>query len=257
MSKSQFLDKSNVATLWEVISDEELFKSHTADVKNAILQLFSDNIKSFFNSESKNNKITLIEMNKKYILTILNFIKTYYPVPTLQKIVIKEEIQPTQKEIITIEERKQERLSDFDAKLHLVEEEFKNAISRPIPETPNFSDNIKEQTIKEMEKAIQEITEQRNYEIQQITKQQLPPPPQKQNNKHITWADEQKKDNITLSFEEQTADIFSKLKPKLKMSNSEIERNQIDKLEDDLNILKNDITDIKNTISKILTILSK
>jgi len=256
MSKTHFLDKANITTLWEVISDENIFKSHTADVKNAILQLFSDNIKGFYNSEIKNTKITLIEMNKKYILTILNFITTYYPAPTLQKIVIQEEIQPTQKDVITIEERKQERLSEFDNKLHLAQEEFKNAITKPIPETPNFSDNIKEKPILEMEKAIQEITEQRNYEIQQITKQQPVPahPAQSQtvNNKRISWADEQNVGNITLSMEEKSTDIFSKLKPNLPIVNA-IEMNQIQKLENEVNILKADITDIKNNINKILT----
>ena len=108
------MDKQNIATLWDVISDEELFKTHNADVKNTILQLFSDNIKGFYNSESKNSKITLMEMNKKYILMVLNFIKTYYPKPSINKIVIKEEIPLNNKDLITVEERKQERMTEIN-----------------------------------------------------------------------------------------------------------------------------------------------
>jgi len=185
MSKSQFLEKVNVNMLWDVISDEELFKNHTTDIKNTILQLFSDNIKGFYASESKNPKLTLMEMNKKYIVMILNFIKTYYPVPTINKIVIKEEIQMNNKDLITIEDRKKERLTEFDSKLQLVEEEFKSAMALPVPEIPKFTDNVTEEPIIDMEKAIKEIAQQRNYEIQEINKIQNGKINSSQNSKKI------------------------------------------------------------------------
>jgi len=172
MSKEAFLQKNNVATLWDVIADEDIFKNHSVDVKNNILQIFSDNIKGFYNSESRNSKISLMEMNKKYIIMILNFIKTNFPNPTINKIVIHNDpVQVNNTELITIEERKKERQTDFESKLHLVEEEFRNAIKQPVPETPNFSDNVKEKPITEMERAIKEMLEQRNYEIEQINNQ--------------------------------------------------------------------------------------
>lgn len=277
MNKSSFLDKQNIATLWDVISDEELFKSHNADVKNTILQLFSDNIKGFYNSESKNSKITLMEMNKKYILMVLNFIKAYYPKPTINKIVIKEEIQLNNKELITFEERQKERLTEFDTKLQLVEEEFKNAITRQVPETPDFSDNVKEKPIIEMEKAIKEITEQRNYEIQQITQQQITQQQitqqtsqdmntrvtnsvSKNKLKHIQWADETQ-GNIRLDLEEKEdndeINIFSKLKPIIKEEKTDVERNRIHKLEENVQLMKKEIDEIKTSISEILGILKR
>ena len=280
MSKSQFLDKQNIATLWDVISDEELFKTHNADVKNTILQLFSDNIKGFYNSESKNSKITLMEMNKKYILMVLNFIKTYYPKPSINKIVIKEEISLNNKDLITVEERKQERMTEFDSKLHLVEEEFKNAMALPMPEKPNFSDNVKEKPIIEMEKAIKEITEQRNYEIQQINQQtnekiaeqttssiqnnnmnnnmnnvinsssnRLKHIKPTENNRHIHWADQSSGENISLELEEK--DIFSKLKPISRETND----NRIHNLEETVNTMKTELNELKTSISEILTII--
>jgi hypothetical protein len=165
MAKSNFLDKNNIKTLWDVISDEEIFKTHRTDIKNSILQIFSENIKGFYNSESKNSKITLMEMNKKYILMILNFIKTTFPKPS--RIVIHEE---KEKELITIEERQQDRTSQFNKSLNIMEEEFKNAMALPVPEIPNFSDNVKESPITEMERAIKEMAEQRNYDMEQINK---------------------------------------------------------------------------------------
>lgn len=170
MSKINFLDKSNVSTLWDVIADEELFKNNSSEAKNNILQIFSENIKGFYNSESRNNKITLMEMNKKYILMILQFIKTNFALPTLKKIVIHDESISLNNDFITVEERKKERISQFDKDLNKMQEEFQHAISRPVPEPPNFSDNIKETPIVEMERAIKEMAEQRNYDIEQINK---------------------------------------------------------------------------------------
>ena len=40
MSKNVFLHKNNMATLWDVITDEDIFKKQTVDVKNNILQIF-------------------------------------------------------------------------------------------------------------------------------------------------------------------------------------------------------------------------
>jgi hypothetical protein len=40
----------------------------------------------------------------------------------------------------------------------------------PVPPVPKFSDNFKDGPISEMEKAIQEITAQRNYDVEQINK---------------------------------------------------------------------------------------
>jgi hypothetical protein len=276
MSKSQFLEKSNINMLWDVIADEDIFKNHTTDIKNTILQLFSDNIKGFYNSESKNSKITLMEMNKKYILMILNFIKTYYPIPTMNKIVIKEEIQLNNKDLFTIEERKKERLTEFDTKLQMVEEEFKNAMTLPVPEIPKFSDNVKEEPVIDMEKAIKEIAQQRNYEIQQINKinnltqptQQNQPNQTQQNNleknnrtlenkKHIHWEDEEKKENVTINFEEdledmEEKDIFSKLKPNLKKqeTNNEELINRIKYLEESIENLKKEMNEIKKNSNK-------
>jgi len=277
MSKSHFLEKANVNMLWDVIADEELFKNHIPDVKKIILQLFTDNIKVFYNTETKNPKITLMEMNKKYIVMILNFIKTYYPSPTINKIVIKEEIQLNNNELITIEERKKERLSEFDTQLNKVEEEFKNAMALPIPEIPKFSDNIKEEPLLDMEKAIKEMAEQRNYEIQQINQQPLPKQEQVSKNnstsvlnsnsvisingsnsrlKHIKWADQNNNENVQLLVEEkdkEEQDIFSKLKPITKQS--ETNTNRLTRVEENIEFLKKELDNVKSNISEILELL--
>ena len=74
MSNSTFLSNQNVSMLWDVISDEDLFKFLSKENQNKILNIFSENLKNFFETETR-NKSSLIDMNKKYILITLNIIK--------------------------------------------------------------------------------------------------------------------------------------------------------------------------------------
>jgi hypothetical protein len=78
MNVNTFLSKENVNTIWDVISDEDIFKFLSKDYQNQILQLFMNNIKGFFDLEKTKNA-DLINMNKKYIILILNHIKKIHP----------------------------------------------------------------------------------------------------------------------------------------------------------------------------------
>ena len=77
MDINYFLNKENINTLWDVISDEEIFKFLSRDIQTKIYNLFSKNIKGFFELE-RNKTNNLIDCNKKYILLILNHIKKNY-----------------------------------------------------------------------------------------------------------------------------------------------------------------------------------
>ena len=50
MSINSFLLEENIQTLWDVISDEEIFKFLSRDVQTDIANLFSKNIKGFYRS---------------------------------------------------------------------------------------------------------------------------------------------------------------------------------------------------------------
>ena len=77
MNIGNFLQKDNISMLWDVISDEDIFKFLTKDIQSKISNVFLNNINGFFETErTKTNN--LIEMNKKYILLILNYIKSNF-----------------------------------------------------------------------------------------------------------------------------------------------------------------------------------
>ena len=62
MNIGNFLQKENINMLWDVISDEDIFKFLTRDVQSKISQLFLNNINGFFETErTKTN--SLIDLN--------------------------------------------------------------------------------------------------------------------------------------------------------------------------------------------------
>ena len=167
MNINDFLNKENINTLWDVISDEDIFKFLSRDIQNKVAQLFSNNIKGFFEIEKiKTNN--LVDINKKYIMLILNHIQKTYTQQMPNKIKILEETPV--KEFITAEELHNERKSQFDKDLFKRQEEFENIMVVKAPPVPNFLDKYEDKPIGEMDKIIKEMTAKRNYDVEQITK---------------------------------------------------------------------------------------
>ena len=166
MSINNFLTKENVNTLWDVISDEEIFKFLSRDIQANVGNLFSTNIKGFFETERiKTNN--LVEINKKYILLILNYIKKNHPHQP-SKIKILEE--PVVKELITYEELHTERKTHFEKDLQQRQQEFEDTMSIKAPPVPEFADKFTDKPIGEMDKIIKEMTSKRNYEVEQFNR---------------------------------------------------------------------------------------
>ena len=160
-----FLDKENITTIWEVIRDEEIFKFLTKDIQETIFNLFTNNIISFYKNEKLKTN-TLIDLNKKYIILILNYIKVNFSQKIPTKIKISSDV--IEKELITFEEIKTDKISLFEKQLNKKREEFDDIINIKIPPKPVFLDKYEDKPISEMNKIIKEITNIRNYDIDQI-----------------------------------------------------------------------------------------
>ena len=167
MSNSNFLHKENVSMLWDIISDEELFKFLSKSYQVDVSQVFSNNIRGFFESE-KTKTSNLVDINKKYIMLILNYIKQNLNQKTPSKIKISEE--PPVRELITYEDLQTDRLSQFDKDLTRRQDEFTSAMALNVPEAPKFTDNYKDTPITGIDKIIKEMTAKRNYEVEQINR---------------------------------------------------------------------------------------
>ena len=180
MSINDFLEKENLELLWEVLIDEPLIKQLCDSVikYKTLMHIFQSNLNEFFNAE-KNNCNNLIELNKKYILLIINYIiktnnnnnQNTNPIhesstqPQYKKIKIHDD-EPI-KQSITFEDIHNDRMNLFEKELNKKQEEFTNAMTLPVPSLPNFSDKLDE-PMSEIELEIKRIQEQRNYDIEMI-----------------------------------------------------------------------------------------
>jgi hypothetical protein len=178
MSTNNFLEKENLELLWEVLIDEPLIKQLCDSVikYKTLMHIFQSNLNEFFMTE-KNNCNNLIELNKKYILLIINYIiktnsnqsttplQNPYTNSQYKKIKIHDD-EPI-KQSITFEDIHNDRLNLFEKELNKKQEEFTNAMTLPVPPVPNFTDKLDE-PMSEIELEIKRIQEQRNYDIEMI-----------------------------------------------------------------------------------------
>jgi hypothetical protein len=284
----QFLNKENIQVLWDVLIEEQVIKdfcsSHSKIME--LTKIFEANLKGFYDIERKNCN-TLVELNKKYILLIINYLNskliqnktlpniTHSQQPQQQnqtqfkKIKIHDELI---KQPITFEEIQNERKSQFEKDLQDKQQEFMNAMTLPVPPVPNFSDEIDE-PLSEIETKIKNIQKQRNYDIEiinknyqnQITENQLntndwlkSENTNIKNEKHISWEDNNN-NNVVLNqvneFQDEQPKFFSKLKKK---SENNIQINMEDSYSVTSNIqnqvnynISIEINDLKSEVNKL------
>jgi len=284
MSINDFLEKENLELLWEVLIDEPLIKQLCDSVikYKTLMHIFQSNLNDFFITE-KNNCNNLIELNKKYILLIINYIiktnsnqsttpaQSPYASNQYKKIKIHED-EPS-KQSITFEDIHNDRMNLFEKELNKKQEEFTNSMTLPMPPVPNFSDKI-DQPMSEIEMEIKRIQEQRNYDIEMIKNTNASSnanwlKPQEtsiknekltkinninaknadNNNKHISWEDEQPTRQESM-YEEEEINIFGKLK---KITNSnDITDIPIPNYQTQIDELKKEMTALNEKLDIIL-----
>jgi hypothetical protein len=245
MSVNDFLTKQNVELLWEVIIDDDLFKNMPKELINQIGSMFTQNLKSFY--ELEKNKFThLMSMNKKFIVLMLNLSRSIIISNKNSSSVQK------QKELITSTDLQTERISQFEKDLSQKQSEFTSAMTLPVPPIPKFSDNNLDEPMTEMELAIKKALEQRNYDIEQVSKNLnksnadswLKPQETSVKSEKIIPLKNQKSDYVQSSY------VQNYLKT-IKIDNEDIENNVIKKDIIDLNKQKHISWEDENTSFQI------
>ena len=208
---NDFIDKENVNVLWEILVEEGVvFSNHSKKIR----EIFESNMVDFYNSE-RSRTSSLVEMDKKYIAAMIQFLKNpnnqsnnqsnipqnnYSNNQHYKKIKIEEEI----KHPITFEEIQNEKRSKFETQLQEKQKEFTNALLTPVPPTPNFKDNdiYDAPPISELENEIKRMQEQRKYDLANIQYNEehakkewlkamdtnISKDLTNSNSKHVTWA---------------------------------------------------------------------
>lgn len=151
MSNNKFLSDANVQMLWEVLIDED---SITKDRRTQ--EAFVRTLPEFYEREKSNPQKSLIDLNKQFISIMMKL--------------LKQTQQPHKKILITQEEIQLDRVSHFEQELGKKQNEFSKAMAVPLPETPVFKDNIKDEPLSEINMIIQRTIAERNLDIEKIHK---------------------------------------------------------------------------------------
>jgi hypothetical protein len=184
MSIEMFLERENIQLIWDVLIDEPMIKKicTSQNKVNELVSIFENNLKAFYSREKLTSN-SLVDLNKKYILLLINYViklqtqqvQSGQPSQSLasspsnfKKIKIHHDSDTLQQQI-TYEDIHNERITKFEKELNKKQEEFTSAMVLPVPPVPNFNDNMDE-PISEIELEIKKIQEQRNYDIEMISK---------------------------------------------------------------------------------------
>lgn len=160
MLETVFLSQINLRMLWDVVMENEEIQKN----RQAAAKLFNKSTPSFCSENEQAKHCTnLTELNK----TFLSFM-----IQNLTNKSVNTSVTTEKKELITHEQLQEEKQSLFQRDLQSKQKEFENSMARPIPDSPVFSDNIKDEPISEMELMIKKTLEERNFEIQQIHQNQ-------------------------------------------------------------------------------------
>jgi len=165
----EFIASENVELLWEIIMEEDIVKVIPKNRIYEFRQFYIGQIKQY--SEyvvGRNTNITLVKINQDFIT---GFIKKIQPAPQQQQQQQQQQSQPKTKELYTAEEIQTDKRSQFESELTRKQNEFKNAMTVPVPEIPKFGDQLDKPIGSAMDELIAKTLAERNYDVQMIQKQ--------------------------------------------------------------------------------------
>jgi len=219
-SAQNFLSEQNVVMLLDIIMDGDILKNQPVEVVNATEGVFYNNIHGFYKNSIKDS-YSLIDLNKQYIMLILKYVESNFVRndtirndmignDTIRNDTIRND-KPRQQRV-TFEDIQNEKRSQFDKDLNAKQTEFTSAMTRPVPPIPKFSDTNTDEPLNEMELAIKQMTEQRKYDMEQITQsfggKKIDPPIQTSiNNKTVNNAPLLTQDRHYIKIDNQEAKI--------------------------------------------------
>jgi hypothetical protein len=185
---SVFLTKDNVDLLWEIIMEEDFTKQHIPNEQmNHFRNYFIVQIKEFHNVTAKLN-IPLVQINKQFISNFMMVLASQQSTTTPKRVNMgnananaNANANPNSqiaqnKQLYTSQEIQAERKTQFENDLTRKQGEFTRAMTVPVPEIPNFSEELDKPIGSAMDDLIAKTLAERNYDIQLIQKQNPPPP---------------------------------------------------------------------------------
>jgi hypothetical protein len=229
-----FLKNENINLLWSLLQ-EELQNKFDSKTLQIIHRSFVNNMELFYDFE-KSRTNSLLELNKKYIISFLEYTKN---LEEQGKIFQTQNQNQNQNQSMTNEQYLNEKRSSFNKDYEKKQKEFESLIKQSVPSTPTFSDNIKDDKIKDIDSVLKQMTNIRNYDIGVNINRQ-----QKDSTKWLSSNDTSIKIEKEINKKNAEKEILKNLQP--------IETRQI-KIYDDIidnSIIENGIIDLDKQYSK-------
>lgn len=154
----KFLGKDNTDVLWEVLADDDSVPK-TRQTQETFVWLLPR-----FHAKHAGKNMDLMSLNKQFISDIMKEIEQQVVSP-------KKDVQ-SNRVLITSEDLRSDRASEFERELKKQEDDFRYSMSRSIPEEPEFKDNVKEQPLGNVNEEIERMIKERNLDISSIQKTQ-------------------------------------------------------------------------------------
>lgn len=283
MSINEFLTAKNVNLLWDVIKEDDTNKMFTVEQFNQLKLFIQKTLNDFFEKERANIS-SLKDLNKKYIIFVISYAHRHLLTRKTNVIDIGNVEKP---QLITFEDIQNDRKNSFEQELQKKQQEFTNAITNKIPETPNFSDKLDvpiPQTDNIMERIIQQRTKEEeifknNAPINEewITPKETSIKKEKYisespnlikietnittplkdldiidlnpSKKHITWEDQEQGN--------ETINVFSKLKKIDSNEETNILKEDVKNIKEEMKIMHTKIDELDKTMNNLLALLKE
>ena len=155
-----FLGKENTDVLWEVLADDDSVPK-TRQTQETFVWLLPR-----FHAKHGGKNMDLMSLNKQFISDIMKEIEQHTQTVSPNKDNTNERV------LITSEDLRSSRASDFDRELKQKEDDFRYSMSHSVPEEPDFKDNVKEQPLGNVNDEIERMIRERNLDISSIQKTQ-------------------------------------------------------------------------------------
>ena len=259
-SDNVFLNEANLKMIWDIVYDDLLKKDNfNKEMSYTLYKDFYRTSQIYLNSIPPNQNVSLIELNKNYIVYFLN--KIYHKHSASMNYQAPPQSSPYKDTIsnYTNEAISNHRIKIFEEELTKKEDEFLNSFKKEIPSPPDFKLKMDE-PLKDTDNLLKEMAKQRNYDMTMFEnntasdKSVIKPNVNKEIkdgvtteetisiNKKITWEDEINNQETNALPSSNIHDILSTVNDKILylINLSDDMSKKIDNINERINLIKNE-----------------
>jgi len=229
---SLFIHSQNQSLLWNIISNMDITRTIFVEGSPQKSIWFKNIIEEFY-IKYYGRKLSLDELrelNRQVITYMVDNLKTIHR-NTAKPQLVQTQVQ-LEPQTVYSRNAPQEYNEQFDKR----QKEYETMVKKPLPPEVNFSENIKDEPISNMEELIKEQMQMREYEISSM----LRPGPvvQVPTTNNITI---HKEENVALEHDKEIDEIKSK---KVSWSDEST-------IQQDLDLIKGQIADLYNIVQQL------